>query len=108
MLVLVCIHPSNDEIDAHRWISRDSKYVSFSRHARDHMEEYDIDTIGIVDMLNDSFPCPPTSRPHRRNLTYVCSYWNGVMYKIVLGEEFCYNIEEDCWVVVNVKPIQQR
>ena len=57
-----------------------------------------------VDMLNNSFNCPESSRPHRRDLTEVCADRNHICFRIILAEDYCYNVEEDCWVVVNVKP----
>lgn len=40
----------------------DGKYVSFSNHAKHELENYDMDTINLMDMLHGSFPCKKKKR----------------------------------------------
>jgi hypothetical protein len=97
-------NPLQENIDAHRWTQRDNRYVAFSRHARFHMEEYEMDTLIVIDMLNTSFKCQTRGRFTRRDHTEICSNFDHICFRLVLGEDFCENIHEYCWVVVNVEP----
>ncbi len=84
----------------YRW---GGKYVAFSTHAKMHMEEFDLDALEVIDMLHDTVPCPGRRRI-RRDEKEICSKKHRKIFRIILFEDYCYDVREDCWVVTNVKP----
>lgn len=100
--------PDPETSAAYRWHSNlntdpNRTYIGFTNHARQEMEDYEMDTINVMDMLDNSFPCHRPYR-HRREDVEVCANRDNICYRIILGEDYCPEVQEYCWSVKHVKP----
>jgi len=86
--------------DDFRWNDR---YIQFTDSAKLHLEEFGLDAIEIIDMLHNSFPCPK-NRKFRRTDIEICSRKNKRIFRIILFEDYCYDVREICWCVKHVEP----
>jgi hypothetical protein len=82
----------------------DGKYVAFTTHAMMHLTEFRMDVREIVDMLRSSFDCPER-RKFRREDIERCSRKGAKTFRIIIAEDYCHDIQEECWCIKNVKPI---
>ena len=80
------------------------KYVAFTYSAKLHLEEFQIDALELIDMLHNPVPCPK-SRVFRKKDIEICSTKKGRIFRIILFEDYCIDVQADCWVVKHVKPI---
>jgi hypothetical protein len=80
------------------------KYVAFTYSARLHLEEFQINAIELIDMLHNPVPCPK-NRIFRKKDIEICSMKKGRIFRIILFEDYCIDVQADCWVVKHVKPI---
>lgn len=99
-MVRALVNINRYALENYRW---GGKYVSFSSHAKMHLEEFDLDVLEVIDMLHDTVPCPG-KRGFKRSEKEICSKKHGEIFRIILFEDYCYDVQEDCWVVKNVKP----
>ena len=88
------------EYDAYQWNGR---YVAFNFHAEMHCNEFGLNPLEVVDMLNDPYPCPQPRR-HRKEDYEICSRKNRKIFRIIVSDDYCVEVGEPCWCVRNVKP----
>ena len=89
-------HDPND----FRWQDR---YVQFTDSAKMHLEEFGLNALEIIDMLRDPVDCP-TRRKFRKTDKEICNRKNKRIFRIILFEDFCYDVGETCWCVKHVEP----
>ncbi|MDY6966592.1 MAG: hypothetical protein SVM80_11630 [Halobacteriota archaeon] len=86
--------------DDFRWNDR---YVQFTDSAKFHLEEFGLDVIEIINMLHDPVPCPK-HRKFRKTDIEICSRKNRQIFRIILFEDYCYDVQETCWCIKHVEP----
>lgn len=84
----------------YRWNDR---YVQFSYSAELHLEEFGLDAHEIIDMLHNPVNCPK-HRKFRRTDIEICSNKNKRIFRIILFEDYCFDVREMCWCVKHVEP----
>lgn len=94
---------AGNSVDIYGVFKWDEVPVQFTSHAKMHLNEFKLDAIEIIDMLRHQVECPEMRR-HRRTETEVCSNKNGQIFRIILFEDYCFDVGQDCWCVKNVKP----
>lgn len=77
--------------------------VQFTTHANNELWDYRLQPNEIISMLNASFKCRK-SKKHKRIDIERCANKNNVVFRIILAEDYCRDIESDCYVVIHVKP----
>lgn len=83
-----------------RWNDR---YIQFTDSAKLHLDEFGLDAREIIDMLHNPVNCPK-HRKHRRTDIEICSRKNRRIFRIILFEDYCYDVKEICWCVKHVEP----
>lgn len=83
-----------------RWNGR---YIQFTDSAKLHLDEFGLDAHEIIDMLHDPVDCPE-HRKFRRTDIEICSRKKRRIFRIILFEDFCYDVKEICWCVKHVEP----
>ena len=83
-----------------RWNDR---YIQFTDSAKLHLYEFGLDALEIIDMLHNPVNCPK-HRKHRRKDIEICSRKNRRIFRIILFEDYCYDVKETCWCVKHVEP----
>lgn len=83
-----------------RWNER---YVQFSDSAIFHLDEFGLDAFEIIDMLHNPVDCPKNKKFRRTNIE-ICSKKNKQIFRIILFEDYCYDVKEICWCVKHVEP----
>ncbi len=83
-----------------RW---EGKYVAFTDHAKIECRLFKIDAYEVIEMLRDSFECPEKKK-HNKKEKEICSKKNRKIFRIILFEDHCSDVGEDCWCVKHVKP----
>ena len=86
--------------DDFRW---NGKYVQFSYSAKLHLDEFRLSPLEIIDMLHDSVNCP-NNRKFRKTDFEICSKKNRRIFRIILFEDYCYDVKAACWCVKHVEP----
>lgn len=77
--------------------------VQFSTDAKGELWAFKLDAYEIIDMLDNPVKCPK-HRKFQKEETEICSNKNGKIFRIIICEDYCRDVEEDCWCVIHVKP----
>ena len=77
--------------------------VQFTTSANHELWDYRLQPNEIISMLNASFKCR-ISKKHKKIYIERCANKNNMVFRIILAEDYCIDVESDCYVVIHVKP----